>query len=47
MKDWILVILVAIIVGLEMVIMTVGTAIPESRITANTTLVYQHRENVS
>ncbi len=45
-KDWMLVIMVMVIVGLEMVVMTVGTAIPESRLTANATLVNEDRQNV-
>ncbi len=46
-KDWMLVIIVAVIVGLEMIVMTVGTAIPGSRITANATLVNDDRQHVS
>ncbi len=45
-KDWMLVIIVMVIVGLEMVVMTVGSAIPESRLTANATLVNEDRQNV-
>ena len=41
-----LVIMVMVIVGLEMVVMTIGTAIPESRLTANTTLINEDRQNV-
>ncbi|XP_064393896.1 gamma-aminobutyric acid type B receptor subunit 2-like [Halichondria panicea] len=44
-KDWMLVIIVAVIVGLEMIVMTVGTAIPGSRITANATLVNDDRQH--
>ena len=40
-----LLIMVAIIVGLEMVVMLVGTAIPESRLTANATQVQENRQN--
>ncbi len=40
-------IIVTVIVGLEMVVMTIGTAIRESRITANATLVDDNRQNVS
>ena len=40
-------IIVAVIVGLELVIMMVGTAIPESRITATRVLVNELRQNVS
>ena len=39
-------IIVAGIVGLELVIMMVGTAIPESRITATPVLVNELRQNV-
>ena len=46
-KDWMLMIIVAVIVGLELVIMMVGTAIPESRITATRVLVNELRQNVS
>ena len=46
-KDWILMIIVAIIVGLELVNMMVGTAIPESRITATRVLINELRQNVS
>ena len=42
-----LVIIVACIVGLELIVMTVGTAIPESRITATPILVNELRQNVS
>ena len=40
-------IIVAGIAGLELVIMMVGTAIPESRITATPVLVNELRQNVS
>ena len=46
-KDWMLVIIVAGIVGLELIVMLVGTAIPESRITARPVLVDELRQNVS
>ena len=46
-KDWMLMIIVAVIVGLELVIMMVGTAIPESRITATPVLINELRQNVS
>ncbi len=46
-KDWILVIVVAIIVGLEMIVMAVGTGIPSSRIIANAILVNEHRKKAS
>ena len=46
-KDWMLMIIVAVIVGLELVIMMVGTAIPESRITAKPVLINELRQNVS
>ena len=42
-----LVIIVAGIVGLELIVMLVGTAIPESRITARPVLVDELRQNVS
>ena len=45
-KDWMLVIMVAVVVALEMVILLVGTAVPESRLTANATLVNELRQNV-
>ena len=38
-KDWMLIIIVAVIVGLELVIMMVGIAIPELRITATPVLI--------
>lgn len=40
-------IIVAVIVGLELIVMTVGTAIPESRITATPVLVNELRLKVS
>ena len=40
-------IIVAVIVGLELIVMTVGTAIPESRITATPILVNELRLKVS
>ena len=46
-KDWMLMIIVVVIVGLELVIMMVGTAIPESRITATPVLINELRQNVS
>ena len=45
-KDWMLVIVVAVVVALDMVILLVGTAVPESRLTANATLVEELRQNV-
>ena len=45
-KDWMLVIMVAVVVALETVILLVGTAVPESRLTANATLVQELRQNV-
>ena len=41
-----LVIVVAVAVVLEVIILLVGTAVPESRLTANATLVNELRPNV-
>ncbi len=44
-KDWMLLIMVAIIVGLEMVVIALGKAIPASRLIANATLINERRQN--
>ena len=46
-RDWMLVIIVAVIVGLELIVMLVGTTVFESRITAIPILVNDLRQNVT
>lgn len=41
-----LVIMVVVIVGIELVVVTIGTAVPESRLKANATVIQELRENV-